>query len=144
VIADDLARVLFALAPASHSTRAVTAQIAREITSWALSCGWSPRPEARVLFPRSVGTQPHVGYVDLVIRRRPPDADLAIEIDSADKPWSLAKLRYLASIGMHAMWVRWGDEAWAGVYYDVDVIQLPPMRRSATRPPGNHQLMFWS
>ena len=26
---------------------------------------------------------------------------------------------------MRAIWVRWGDEEWAGVYDDVDVIQLP-------------------
>jgi hypothetical protein len=85
-----------------------------------------------------------VGYIDLVIRRARPDPDLAIEIDSADKQWSLTKLRYAASAGMHPIWVRWGDEEWAGYYDDVDVIQLPETRRGASRLVGTAQLTFWS
>lgn len=74
----------------------------------------------------------------------PSAPDLAIEIDSADKPWSVAKLRYAAAAGMIAIWVRWGDEDWAGVYDDIDVVQLRAMRRSAPRPLRNDQLTFWS
>jgi hypothetical protein len=140
---DELATVLFALDAGSDTTARTTSRIAREITRWALSRGWSPRPEARVDFPISSGSDPRLGYVDLVIRRRSPESDLAIEIDSTDKPWSLAKLRYLASTGMHAVWVRWGDEAWAGLYYDVDTIQLPTPRRSRARPRLADQLTFW-
>ena len=85
-----------------------------------------------------------MGYVDLMIRRGPSGPDLAIEIDSADKQWSVAKLRHAAAAGMIAIWVRWGDESWAGVYDDIDVIQLQVTRRSAPRSSVETQLTLWS
>lgn len=142
-VVDELATVLFALSPGSRTTGAVTAQITRELTTWALAHGWHPRAEAPVQVPHSSAQQPRLGYVDLVIRRGPGGPDLAIEIDSADKPWSLAKLRYAAAAGMIAIWVRWGDEVWAGAYDGIDVIQLQAMRRSALRHRPT-QLTFWS
>lgn len=143
-VVDELATVLFALSPGSLTTGAVTAQITNELTTWALAHGWLPRAEARVHIRHSSAEQPRLGYMDLMIRRGPSGPDLAIEIDSADKPWSLAKLRHAAAAGMVAIWVRWGDEVWAGVYEDIDVIQLQATRRSAPRPSREMQLMFWS
>ena len=141
--ADQLATRLFALDEGSLTTREVTAQVAREITRWALARGWSVRAEARVRPPESSGHLERLGYIDLIIRRSPPDPDLAIEIDSTDKPWSLAKLRYVVAAGMDAIWVRWGDAAWAGVYDDIDVIQLPARRQTAPRPRAHDQLTLW-
>lgn len=143
-VVDELATVLFALSPGSLTTGAVTAQITNELTTWALSRGWLPRAEARVHIPHTSAGQPRLGYVDLMIRRGASGPDLAIEIDSADKPWSLAKLRHAAAAGMIAIWVRWGDEVWAGVYDDIDVIQLQATRRSAPRPSREMRLTFWS
>ena len=70
-----------------------------------------------------------------------PDRQI-IEIDSADKPWSVAKLQHAAAAGMEAIWVRWGDDDWSGVYADIDVIQLR-IRRSADRRSSAGQLAFW-
>ena len=69
--------------------------------------------------------------------------DLAIEIDSADKTWSVNKLQHAARAGMRAIWVRWGDGEWAGIYQDVDVIQLPLIRRVGHRGMPD-QLPLWS
>ena len=142
-VTDELATVLFGLATDSQTTEDFTTQITMEITRWALDHGWFPRAEARVRLPRSSGQHPRLGYVDLVINRGPVGPDLAIEIDSTDKPWSLAKLRYAAAAGMHAIWVRWGDQAWAGVYDEVDVIQLPALRQPASRRRSS-QMTLWS
>lgn len=142
-VADDLATALFALDTGRRTTEAVTRQITREIVGWAIAHGWSPRTEARVHAPPSPAGAPRLGFIDVIVRRGGADADLAIEIDSADKPWSVTKLRHAAAAGLHAIWVRWGDEAWAGVYDDVDVIQLPEMRRSAHRPAVCDQLTLW-
>jgi len=68
---------------------------------------------------------------------------IAIEIDSAAKPWSLDKLRHAASAGMHAIWIRWGDGLWAGAYDDVDVIQLPQTRKPGSRAGTNLQQPLW-
>lgn len=141
-ISDDLATILFGLDLAGLTTSRTTARITHAIVDWALASGWAPRTEARVLVGQELGFGPETGYVDVIIRRADDEPDLAIEIDSADKPWSLAKLRHAACAGMHAIWVRWGDEQWCSAYPDVDVIQLPIVRRPAARRNGG-QLTVW-
>ena len=44
---------------------------------------------------------------------------------------------------MRAIWVRWGDEEWAGIYDDVDVIQLPLIRRADRRSTPELKLPLW-
>jgi hypothetical protein len=83
-----------------------------------------------------------LGFVDVLIRRGLPRPDVAIEIDSTDKPWSVVKLQHAAAGGMHGIWVRWGDQAWAGVYDEIDVIQLPMLRRTGSRSVQD-QLRLW-
>src|SRR4051794_30313331 len=107
----------------------MTARITRAVVEWALARGWAPRTEARV----DAGAAERLGFVDVIVRRGNGGSDLAIEIDSTDKPWSVEKLRHAVAAGMEAIWVRWGDDFWAGAYDDVDVIQLPTLRRSARR-----------
>jgi hypothetical protein len=137
---DDLATALFALEVHKLTTKAVTRQITDAIVRWALTRGWMPRVEARVEAPTLLeGTR--LGYVDVVVHR-PGSTDLAIEIDSGDKPWSVDKLRHAAAAGMHAIWIRWGDEQWAGVYEDVDVIQLWLTKRPLRRRPTD-QVQIW-
>jgi len=80
--------------------------------------------------------------MDVIVRRGTGQPDLAIEIDSADKPWSVVKLQHAAAAGMEAIWVRWGDDRWAGVYDEVDVIQLPLIRRPARRH-SRAQVAIW-
>ena len=132
-VVDELAALLFGLDPSARTTAAMTAHITRQISRWAVERGWSPHAEARVKPERASGDPQGVGYVDLVIRRGGEQPDLAIEIDSTDKAWSLEKLRHAAAAGMHAIWVRWGDEVWAGSHADVDVIQLSVQRRALPR-----------
>ena len=92
--------------------------------------------------PIRLGMNPRLGIVDVVISRGGEAPDIAIEIDSGDKRWSVKKLQYLARIGMRAVWIRWGDDAWAGVIEGVDVIQLRLVRRPARAGPAA-QLALW-
>ncbi len=142
-VADELATVLFGMRVGGQATGAVTAQITREIVRWAIGRGWSPRAEARVHALSTVGGDARVGFMDVIVHRGDGLPDLAIEIDSADKPWSVDKLRHAAQAGMRAIWVRWGDEKWAGIYDDVDVIQLPLIRRAARRVAADQQFSIW-
>ena len=141
-VADDLATALFALKLEGRSTALMTAHITRQIVAWAVSRGWSPRTEARVHAASAAGDE-RLGFVDVIVRRGSGLPDLAIEIDSADKPWSVDKLRHAAAAGMHAIWVRWGDDEWAGVYDDIDVIQLQLIRRADPRSTRTSQLALW-
>ncbi len=136
---DDLACALFRLDPGASATRAVTAQITRAVVEWAAARGWSTRTEARV----GVGNETRLGFVDVIVLRQPALPDLAIEIDSTDKPWSVDKLRHAAAAGMQPIWIRWGDDEWAGAFEDVDVIQLPLLRRGATRDVDAGQIELW-
>jgi len=132
---DALATELFNLELRRLTTASVTASITRAIVRMARGHGWHVRTEARVEVPLALraGLAEQLGFVDVLVSRGQPFPDVAIEIDSTDKPWSVVKLKHVAAAGMHAIWVRWGDDAWAGVYDDVDVIQLPTLRRSAVR-----------
>lgn len=141
---DDLASVLFGLETGTLTTGAVTARITRTILEWAAARGWAARGEARVGVPLLDGQRAQAGFVDVIVHRSPAEPDLAIEIDSADKPWSVVKLRHAVAAGMHAIWIRWGDDAWAGAFDDVDVIQLPVTRRPASRGASAAQLSLWS
>src|SRR5215831_14117164 len=110
---DSLATELFALELARLTTAAVTAAITRAIVRMARSHGWQVRTEARVEVPLLVGVAEQLGFVDVLISRGHEFGDVAIEIDSTDKLWSVVKLQHAAAAGMHAIWVRWGDGAWA-------------------------------
>lgn len=140
---DDLAGVLFGLDTSTLTTGAVTARITRAILEWAAERGWAARGEARVGVAPQVGERAQLGFVDVIVRRSPAEPDLAIEIDSTDKQWSVTKLRHAAAAGMHAIWIRWGDDAWAGAYEDIDVIQLPVARRPASRATAERQMSLW-
>jgi len=142
-VADDLAAHLFALESRSMTTGAMTTHMTRAILAWAVGKGWLVRTEARVIAPSETGGEALIGFLDIVIRRGDALPDVVIEIDSTDKKWSLAKLRHAARAGMHAIWIRWGEETWAGAYADVDVIQLPVERRPASRPGTVGQLTIW-
>jgi hypothetical protein len=135
---DDLARALFSLESSTLTTGAMTARITRAVVAWAAARGWVVRTEARV----GVGEEARRGFVDVIVLRQPTAPDLAIEIDSADKPWSVDKLRHAAAAGMVPVWIRWGDDGWAGTFHDIDVIQLQLTRRVASRV-RESQLSIW-
>jgi hypothetical protein len=142
-VVDDLAAPLFELDTAGLGTAAVTSLITAEIVRWAHGNGWVVRTEARVHAVSSQESAARSGFVDVIVRRGSGDPpDLAIEIDSGDKPWSVEKLRHAAQAGMRAIWVRWGDNEWAGIYDDVDVIQLRALRRPRRRS-VDAQLSLW-
>ena len=136
---DDLAGALYRLDAGSLTTGAFTARITGAIIEWAASRGWATRSEARV----GVGEAARLGFVDVIVLRQPGAPDLAIEIDSTDKPWSVDKLRHAAAAGMHPIWIRWGDDEWAGAFEDVDVIQLPVTRRTRARVRQPTQMELW-
>jgi hypothetical protein len=140
---DELANALFALPTEGLWTAAVTSRLTRRIVSWAGERGWVVRTEARVILPGRAGAGDRLGYVDALVLRSPDGHDLAIEIDSTDKDWSLAKLRHAAAAGMRAVWIRWGDDAWAGAFDDVDVIQLRAKRSPRRRRRPVDQLQLW-
>ena len=139
---DDLAALLFALDTQRLRTAAVTSRITRAVAEWATARSWAVRTEALVLPGTDAVSDPRAGYLDVVVRRGGGQPDLAIEIDSTQKTWSLDKLRHAASAGMHAIWIRWGEEDWPGVYEDVDVIQLRLERTPAHRRVAP-QLALW-
>ena len=141
-VTDDLATALFATDLGGLPTAAVTARVTGEVVAWARARGWAARTEARVEVPTGQAAADHLGFVDVIVRRVDRLPDLAIEIDSADKPWSVIKLQHAAAAGMRAIWVRWGDEKWAGVYDEVDVIQLWLARRPAHKR-RTGQLSIW-
>ena len=136
---DDLARALFRLETSTLTTSAVTARITRAVVGWAAARGWATRTEARV----GVGEETRLGFVDVIVLRQPTAPDLAIEIDSTDKSWSVDKLRHAAAAGMHPVWIRWGDDEWARAFDDIDVIQLPVRRRVQSRAPIGDQAVLW-
>ncbi len=140
VFTDALAEMLFALECGRLTTAAMTRAITRAIVVWSHGQGWSVRPEARVEVRALPSRQ--LGFVDVLICRGAPHPDVAIEIDSTDKPWSVVKLQHVAAAGMHAIWVRWGDDAWAGTYDDLDVVQLRVARRVRHAPP-DAQTTIW-
>ena len=139
---DSLAALLFEIDTGRQSTAAVTATITRAIVRWARAQGWFVRTEARVEVPATVVAE-QLGFVDVLVVRGAPHPAVAIEIDSTDKPWSVVKLQHGAAAGMHAIWVRWGDDAWAGVYDDVDVIQLRIGRRARHSDGSTGQQTIW-
>ena len=136
---DDLARTLFALETNTLTTAAMTARITRAVIEWAAARGWAARTEARV----GVGEDTRLGFVDVIVRRSSRQPDLAIEIDSTHKPWSVDKLRHAIGAGMEGIWIRWGDDGWAGSFDDVHVIQLPVPRRTRSRARQLSQLELW-
>src|SRR3954447_21778468 len=141
---DELAQVLYELNAGGLATAQVTAAITNRIVGWAHDRGWSVRTEGRVdvARKRTSTAAEQLGFVDVLIRRGAPYPDVAIEIDSTDKPWSVVKLQHAAASGMHGIWVRWGDDAWAGIYDRIDVIQLPMLRRTGARR-SDDQLGLW-
>ena len=143
VLTDEVATLLFRLDAGSLTTSFVTARITQAIAEWALSRGWWVGTEARVDVRGSHAGASRPGYIDVVIRRAGLARDVAIEIDSADKPWSVAKLRHAAAAGMHAIWIRWGDDEWAGIYDGIHVIQLRIARLAGRRPGHQGQLALW-
>jgi hypothetical protein len=135
---DDLARALFRLETGTLTTAAMTARITRAVVEWAAARGWATRSEARV----GVGQETRLGFLDVIVKRGSRQPDLAIEIDSTHKLWSVDKLRHAVAAGMEAIWIRWGDDEWAGAFDDVDVIQLPVMRRVRARFQAK-QMQLW-
>jgi hypothetical protein len=140
---NELADVLFALPTEGLTTAAVTVCLTRRIVRWATDRGWLVRTEARVNVPGPAHTGDRLGYIDVLVLRRSAGRNLAIEIDSTDKDWSLAKLRHAAVAGMRAVWVRWGDDVWAGAFDDVDVIQLTTTRSPQRKRTPADQLQLW-
>jgi Uma2 family endonuclease len=141
-VADDLATVLFAQDFEPLTTARMTRRITRAIGAWAIARGWAVKTEAPVAVAASETNRGQPGFVDVVIRRGGSAPDIAIEIDSADKPWSAVKLQYAAAAGMQAIWIRWGDNDWSGIYHDIDVIQLRIDRSPQRRSLGGQQ-SFW-
>lgn len=133
-VVHELAALLYTLDQRERTTAEMTAYITATIVRWAMFAGWVCRTEARVRFGHDGRGRARIGYVDILVSRT-NSADLAIEIDSTQKPWSMEKLRHLADSGLSSIWVRWGDAVWAGADNAVHVIQLsiPRSRRSRRR-----------
>ncbi len=99
-----------------------TYQLTRFIRTWAnaidLSCEREVHLGATRLLRKS--GYPYKGYLDFVIGRW-----LAIEIDSANKHWSLKKLEDAAQRGFVPVWIRWCAPQKLSVPPTVRLILLP-------------------
>ncbi|MGW5441414.1 hypothetical protein [Nocardia asteroides] len=97
----------------TQTTKLITAHT----LEWAHSKRWQTSTEVPALIERTINGRVYSGRVDVVCERswwRPP---IAIEIDRANKSWSVDKLVAEAEAGHVALWVRWRGET---------VIDLPP------------------
>ena len=139
---DELAALVFSLDTRHLSARAITARVTSAIASWAVTKGWSPRGEARVELRTPDGTLRDYGFIDLIVHRGLGEADLAVEIDQTDKPWSVAKLQYAMALGMEAVWIRWSGADWTDVE-GVHVIHLPEVKKEPTPRRAPAQLSLW-
>ena len=139
---DDLARVSFSVDVAGLSARSITTRLTREILAWALAKGWSAKTEARVVLSAPGQQINDYGYIDVIVKRGGGEPDLAIEIDQTDKPWSVAKLQYVMSLGMEAVWIRWSGAEWTDVP-GVHVIHLPEVQKKPAPRLAPAQLSFW-
>jgi hypothetical protein len=124
---DNLAIHLQALNLNGLPSVAITREIIGEIRRWADAKGWRCESEVDSGVARRGGPgktwQHYKGYVDLVVHRGqlPP---IAIEVDRADKKWSLVKLGKCASDGMEAIWVRWGYPCLLGIPRNILLIRV--------------------
>ncbi|UGT58866.1 hypothetical protein [Nocardia asteroides] len=113
-LADWLAPVRATGLTSSQTTALITAHT----LEWARSKRWKPATEVPALIERSSANgRTYRGRLDVVCERswwRPP---IAIEIDRANKRWSLDKLIAEADAGHVALWVRWHGDT---------VIEVPP------------------
>ena len=130
----------------SDRTRAIT----QVVFDWAEDCNWSPELEFRIdgvyreqtnakrkikkLIPKRRGldnqTRRGDAIADVYIdrdslepgMRLPP---LVIEIDSANKKWSLTKLEKCSEKGWDCLWVRWGPNEPIPTPEDIMCIYIP-------------------
>lgn len=139
---DELAALVFSLDTSRLSARAITARVTSAIAAWAVGRGWTARTEARVELRAVDGSLRDYGFIDLLVHREPGVPGLAIEIDQTDKPWSVAKLRYVMALGMEAVWIRWSGPDWTDVD-GVHVIHLPEVEKKPAPRRTPAQLSLW-
>ena len=93
---------------AVEDSRKITVSLTDAILAWAQDNGWSAHQEEPIKvagYVSSSGNTRSNGKIDIWCRSS--CYDLAIEIDRANKAWSLAKLVQARQNGAHAVWVRW-------------------------------------
>ena len=93
---------------AVEDPRQITVSLTDAILAWAQDNGWSAHREEPIKvagYVSSSGNTRSNGRIDIWCRSS--CYDLAIEIDRANKAWSLAKLVQARQNGAHAVWVRW-------------------------------------
>jgi len=139
---DDLARLCFSVDVSGLSARGITARLTREIVAWSLANGWSTKTEARVVLSAPGQRIRDYGYIDVIVKRGDGAPDVAIEIDQTDKPRSVAKLQYVMSLGMEAVWIRWSGAEWTDVE-GVHVIHMPEVQKEPAPRLAPAQLSFW-
>ncbi|WP_306360855.1 hypothetical protein [Nocardia sp. CC227C] len=88
----------------------ITDELTKLVVAWARDHqGWRAKTEQEILFKKGVHHPGEWwGYVDVGIERPKPLPPLMIEIDSANKRWSLDKLVGATDQGWDAIWLRWG------------------------------------
>jgi hypothetical protein len=130
------------------SAHTVTRLITSEVTKWANDRGYHCELEtvsgAPIAPPKQLDWPISIDLTGM----HPSGLRLAIEIDRADNPRSLAKLAFEADRGAIAIWVRWASRCRLALPGNVGLVELRTYRRSVpgtngrrySRGPGGHDL----
>ncbi|MFJ4651130.1 hypothetical protein ACIP5Y_07630 [Nocardia sp. NPDC088792] len=109
-LAASLHRHLQPVSLSGLTAREATTMLTYQTAEWARKHWWTVTFEAPARVSRPTRRGPYRGRLDLLCTswfRRP----IAIEIDRANKMWSLDKLQAEADAGASTLWVRWaGDQ----------------------------------
>ncbi|WP_162958357.1 hypothetical protein [Nocardia yunnanensis] len=98
----------------AQTTKLITAHTQQ----WAQAQRWRVQFEAPALVERRVSNgRLYRGRIDVLCTRRWWRPAVAVEIDRANKRWSLEKLIAEADAGHVALWVRWRGDS---------IIEVPP------------------
>ncbi|TQM85482.1 hypothetical protein FHX81_7966 [Saccharothrix saharensis] len=94
-----------------HSTTTITQLITRLVPDWAEAQPRRYRHDRWLTYreltiPITPGGATRYGRLDIVVTR-PHQADLAVEVDTADNPRSVEKLRFAHAAGAVPVWIRW-------------------------------------
>lgn len=124
-----------------------TARITRAVERVAVACEASVEREVRISLSRKVhrkdGREKDVfGHVDLLVTLA-DGTPVFIEIDRANKQWSLRKLVHCHEIpGTLCVWIRWKGRALAEIPPGIDVIDIRKRRSTLPRQSNSEPAPF--
>ena len=107
---DSLQEWLAPLEFTDLSRSAVTEAITAQAVAWAMSHGFVVSQDVEAVATKRRPHNRHIGLLDIACEH-PSGQQLAIEVDFANRVWSVEKLAAEADAGKLALWVKWGGPA---------------------------------